>query len=380
MNYILRACLIVIFITSFILMSKAILLNNFPDFNNFYYSPTLIFNNINPYIDSNTLFTSQTYPPHVFIIVYPLQFVPLLIMSKIWTVGSIIALLLSIYLLLKINKESLISNTGLLLSSLVFLSFPVKFSLGMGQINIYILLLLTLFIFYFKKNEILSGVFLFASLALKIFPIFIPIYLLLTKKWKMLTIAAILTIVLFIVTYIIVGWEMISYFLFKIFPTLITSWKGDYYNQSLSGVLIRTGFDLNSLGIIRLIISSSLAVATFTIILMNKTKRIEIVNLKLGAILVLNVLVNNFSWQHHFVWLIPSFFFTFFYLRKNNASRVFFILLAFSYALVAYNIKSPNLYPTFILSNLFWGGLLLLGINLYLLTPKNIKNRITLKR
>lgn len=374
MKFPIRLFFILLFLASFLFMAKAILINNFPDFNNFYYSPSLIFSGINPYLKNNdVLFTSQTYPPHVFIIVYPLHFLPLLTMSKIWTLGSIVSLLASIYLLLKINKEKITSNTGLFLSSLVFLAFPTKFTLGMGQINIYILLFLSLFIFYYKKNEIYSGVFLFLSLALKIFPIFIPLYLFLTKKWKILFTVIVLSLVLFLITYILVGWDMISYFIFKIFPTLISGWKADYYNQSLSGFLIRTGGSLESLTIIRIITSAALLLITFFVILKNKSTKIEITNLKLGALLVLNVLINNFSWQHHFVWLIPAFLFTFLYLKKTNASFVSYAVLAIAYVLVAYNIKNPQAFPELVLSHIFWGGIILLGLNLYLLLPKNLK-------
>ena len=376
MKLALRLFFILLFTLSFLLMAKAILINNFPDFNNFYYSPTLIFNNVNPYIDKDTLFTSQTYPPHVFIIVYPLQFLPLFTMSKIWTIGSILSLLGSIYLLLKLNKEKITSNIGLALSSLVFVAFPTKFTLGMGQINIFILLFITLFIFYLKKNEILSGIFLFFALALKIFPIFIPLYLIFIKKWKVLSTVILLSISLFLITYVVLGWEMISYFIFKIFPSLMSGWKGDYYNQSLSGMLVRTGINLSTLGLIRLLISTTLLILTFFIILKNKSNKVEIINLIIGTILTLNVLLNNFSWQHHFVWLIPPFFFTFFYLKQIKASYKFFVLLGFSYFLVAFNLKSPEFVPIFLISHVFWGAFILLIINLYLLMPKRFKSLI----
>jgi hypothetical protein len=367
---------ILFFITTFLWMAKAILLTNFPDFNNFYLSPGLIFNGVNPYLDKDTLFTSQTYPPHVFIFVYPLQFLPLFAMSKIWTLGSIASLLASIFILLKLYKEKITSNTALVLSGLVFLSFPVKFSLGMGQINIYILLLITLFIFYFKKNEVLSGVFLFFSLALKIFPVFIPVYLLFLRKWKTLLTIIILGFALLTISYTVFGYQMMNYFIFDIFPTLLGGWKGDYYNQSLSGFLFRTGLELNILETVRLVISSLLFFITFYIVLKNNATDIFNLNLKFGAILTLNVIINNFSWQHHFVWLIPSFFFIFFYLRKIKASKYLFITLALSYFLVAFNIKNPAGYPMFLHSHVFWGAFLLLILNLYLLLPDNFKEKV----
>jgi len=51
----------------------------------------------------------------------------------------------------------------------VFNFFPVKFTLGMGQINNVVLLMVTLFIyFHVKKRELLSGLFLAITIALNL--------------------------------------------------------------------------------------------------------------------------------------------------------------------------------------------------------------------
>jgi len=348
-----------LFISSFLLMIKVILNNGYPDFSNFYFGPLLAFKNINPYLGNVNLFTPTTYPPFIFWFLYPLTLLPLVIAEKLWTIGSIIALFLSISLLLKIFNQKITSSESLILFSLAFLAFPVKFTLGMGQINIFILLFITLFIYFLNKSKAYSGLFLALCLMLKVFPLAPIFYLITAKKWK--TIAYLfLTLILGItLTLIFIRTAVVVYFIEKIVPTLLNSWKGDYYNQSLTGVMVRAGIYDNR-ELIRSVITLIIALPVFWIVFLNKSKEKLTINLIIGTLLTLNLLINSFSWQHHFVWLLPSFFVTYLYLKKIKADKYFYYLLFFCYLLVSLNLKNPLDLPLLAQSHVFFGTLILL--------------------
>jgi hypothetical protein len=347
-------------------MSKVILNNGYPDFSNFYFGPFLAFKNINPYLANTNLFTPTTYPPFIFWFLYPLTLLPLIVSEKLWTIGSIIALLLSLNLLLKIYNQKFISTEGLILSSLAFLAFPIKFSLGMGQINIYVLLLIIMFIYFLNKSKTYSGIFLGLSLMLKVFPLTVIYYLITTKKWKTIGYIFLTLILGLIFTLVFVKIEIITYFIQKIVPTLLDSWKGDYYNQSLTGALVRAGI-YNNRGLIRDAITLIITLPILWVVFINKSKDKFITNLIIGTLLTLNLLINSFSWQHHFVWLLPSFFATYFYLKKSKAKNYLYYLLFFCYLLVSLNLKRPLDLPLLARSHVFLGTIILLTFQITLL-------------
>jgi len=365
---------ILLFISSFLWMGKVIFNNGYPDFSNFYFGPLLAFKNLNPYLGNVNLFTPTTYPPFIFLFLYPLTLLPLVLAQKLWTMGSIIALLISLNLLFKVYNQKFISFEGLILSSLVFLSFPTKFTLGMGQINMYILLLIVLFIYFMNKYKDFSGAFLGLCLMLKVFPIAPIFYLIASRKWKTIAYILLTFILGSLLTLIFVKTEMITYFIQKIAPTLIDSWKGDYYNQSLTGVLVRFGIR-NNRELIRNALELIIAVPILWITLLNKSKDKFVINLTIGILLTLNLLINSFSWQHHFIWLLPSFFATFFYLKRIKARNYLYYLLLLCYLLVSINLKYPLNFPILIQSHVFFGSLLLLFIQATLLqkSTKKIK-------
>ena len=124
------------------------------------------------------------------------------------------------------------SSSGFLILLLVSLSFPVKFTLGMGQINHLILLLFVLSIYFLEKRKtFLSGLSFSLSLAIKFFPIFFPLYFLLKKKWKILFYFMISFCVLSLIAFI-VNPQINLYFYKNIFPSFLSGWNTEYYNQS----------------------------------------------------------------------------------------------------------------------------------------------------
>lgn len=147
-------------IISCAILLKVLLLNYYPDFSGYYFGPKLALTNKNPYLGGKDFFTPFVYPPFVLLFFLPFTLSSFISAEKIWTILSLACLISTILLLLKMYNQKIFSVTGLFLTFLVFIAFPVKFTLGMGQINIVVLFFLTLSIFFLdRKKDIPAGFF-----------------------------------------------------------------------------------------------------------------------------------------------------------------------------------------------------------------------------
>jgi hypothetical protein len=265
--------------------------------------------------------------------------------------------------------------------SLVFISFPVKFTLGMGQINLLVLWLLVISLWFIKqKKEFVSGVFLGISFAVKLFPVLLPVYFLVdsglrrndrgeSKKVLLGFFISLLISVLLVLFF--VPLKTSSQFITNILPSFFASWKLDYYNQALSGFIGRsfgTGSFSTSL---KIIFSLILVSITFFAVLKNKQKDFLTTSLKIGTLITASLMINTFSWQHHFVWLIIPFFAAVFACLKLKKNTSYLLILFVSYFLISINFSNPKLLPIIFQSHVFFGTLVLLLLNLHLL----LKNR-----
>jgi alpha-1,2-mannosyltransferase len=362
------------FLFTFLLISKVILNNGYPDFSNFYFGPLNYHNGINPYIANKNLFTPTTYPPIIFLFFYPLTFLNLIFAEKLWTLLSILALICSLFFLLKIYNQKINSPIGLILSSLVFLSFPVKFTLGMGQINIFILLLISLFIYFHNKSKNYSAIFLGISILFKFFPFLMIFYFLVKKQWKIFILLCFTIISGALLSLILIKSDINWFYVQKILPTLLESWKGDYYNQSLSGLLTRFDLSQNLRVILRDSMSFILLFCSFLIIFLKQHKDKLNINLEISLIITLSLLINSFSWQHHFVWMTIPFFATFFYLKNKKTSLYYYLVLGVCYIMISWNFKNPQDYPILLQSHVFFGTLAMWFLQIYLLFKNSVKD------
>lgn len=363
-----RYLLSTLFLISFILLLRVLLLSGYPDFTVFYYGSRHILNHENPYIQDSNYFAALPYPPFTLILFTPFSLLPYEISAKIWVLISVLAVLYIIYLLNKIYNVSFFSPFNLLLSSLIFLSFPLKFTLGMGQVNILILLLVTLAFYFMQKNKFYySGLFFALPFAIKFFPPLILLYFILQKKWKILLAFTSAIIIIIAITVIIVPLPTMLYYSQKLLPSFFSSWKGDYYNQALTGLLMRNITDPGLRESLRVIIPFILLSINFFAIVKNRTKTKQRENLEIASLVILNVLINNFSWQHHYVFLILPFLIIIFTLRKFRTYKFFYIPLVLSYVLISINFKDPKILPLLLQSHVFFGGLMLWIISIYIL-------------
>lgn len=384
----------IICLAAFIWLCKVFLLGNYPDFNTQYYVPKMMLQRINPYSGGSQLFTPQVYPPTVFFVFFPLTFLSVIQASYVYTTLSIFSLVFSLYLLSKIFNVNFLGTQNLIFMTFAVISFPVKFTLGMGQINMFILLLMTLTLLFIKnRKNLIAGIFLGLAIVIKLFPLFLPLYLLIKFKkgnrgmaipWTRVKVwiqkkqlandlevldgmLLVIVISMFLIA-LFIPKDYILHFFFVTIPSLSSSWKLDYYNQALSGFIGR-GLGVGELAnIIKIVLGLIITFITLYLIGKNEKEGIFPDSLKFGILITLSLIVNNFSWQHHFVWLIIPFYITFIYLKNINAKLFPYFILGISYILVSINFKDPQILPIFLQSHVLFGALILLMLNLFLLS------------
>lgn len=367
-KYNLKIYIFILFLISFLWLLKALFLPAYPDFSGYYYGARHILNHQNPYTQDRNYFTAQSYPPFTLILFIPFSLLSFGVASELWTFLSVLALVYIIYLLSKIYSHSFFSPLNLFLSALLFLSFPLRFTLGMGQINILVLLFLTLSFYFLKKNKLYySGIFLALSVAIKFFPLLLLLYFIIHKKWKIIISFTVTIITIIMLTVIILPSSNVIYYFQQILPNLLSSWKGDYYNQALTGLLMRNIGDIYWRELLRIIIPLILISAAFLISIKKRARTGQRENLEIASLLILNVLINNFSWQHHYVFLAFPFFVVTFIILKLANQKFIYIPLVISYILVSINFKNPAILPSLLQSHVFFGGLILWLISIYIL-------------
>ena len=358
---------IFICLLSFLILSRALLLNNYPDFKVNYYGATHLLSHKNPYLTDLRYFTPQVYPPVDMVFFIPLVVFPEAIAAKIWISLSIMCVISSVWLLTRVYSISFFSLPNMIFLTGVFLAFPFKFTLGMGQINAVLLWFVCLaFYFYKQKRNLLAGSLLAFPLLIKFFPLLLVPYFFYLRKWRVLLGVVCFSVYLILISLYFVPLDTQVYFVTKILPSLLMSWKGDYYNQALSGLVMRSVSDPVLRTTLKLGVSIILVLITAGIILLRKqTEKVQ--DLSIACIITLSILINNFSWQHHYLFLLLPFFIVYRHIRLLKYPTWHYGILFVAYLFIMYNIKSPASFPPLVLSHVFYGGLILWGQCLYLL-------------
>lgn len=360
-----RFGIICFFLVSCIYLLKPLTIPYYPDFSVHYYGPKAILEGKNPYVKGAGFFIPDVYPPFAQLFFMPFTVFSYPVAEKTWTLISIISYSAAVYLLFKISKIKFSSNLSLFLITLTnFFYFPLKFTLGMGQINNFIFLLFALSIYYIEKNKVKTGAFFLSlSLLLKFFPFLFIMYLLIKKRWRIVLFTAVFLFALSFISFIIIGQDTSFYFLVKVLPGLLGGFKSDYYNQSLSGFFSRIILNTE----LRSLIIFAFSFIIFLISIYSWIKAKDNL-LSVSLVVCVSLIINNFSWQHHFVLLLVSFIFIFSRISKLKTKKnIFYLLLGVSYFLVGLNLKNPGIFPVIFQSHVLYGTLIFFGLNIYLM-------------
>lgn len=317
------------------------LFNSFlPDFSVYYYTTQAIIKGIDPYSLKN-IFSVLNYPPQTLLLFIPLASLELGIASKIWLISSILFIIGGIFTLYKISKADLKFISIFFFLSVI--SFPFKYTLGMGQINLLLLLILCSLLLAIKRNKkFYTGLILSLAFFIKVFPIVFLTNLIIIKKYASIVYFLLVSVSTIVLSFLIFRPEHSLTYLHEVLPIVVGDVNLSYYNQSLSGLFARLNIPYNVGFILRL----SVFAISILFIFKNKNNIIGGFCLMLTTILM----INSFTWQHHLILLLIPFYF----LSIRSKTSLTLVLLLISYILTASNINRPELYD-----NKFYSAVLL---------------------
>lgn len=361
-----------VFLISLIFFLKPLTYDNFPDFNSYYRGTKALLSNTNYYMFQGKVMGDYLYPPPSVLFFLPFTKTALYSSGIIFTALSITGFALSLYYLYTVLKIKLFSKSCILLTILSLFFFPAKFTLGMGQVNNFVLLAMVLFTYFYIKNKsFFAGLFVSLAILMKVFPVIFLLLIVVKKRWKMLVFVFLVSTVLCMLSYIILGHEIFFSFFSNVLPSLMRSTPGDYYNQSLAGFLSRiTNIEIISM-VIRPLVGSVLSGLSFYLIWINRKGKDWSTLFSIGNLILLYLIINGVAWQHHFVFALIPLIVTFTYIKKHALSLANILLLSVSYLLMSINLEYPNNFPILIRSHVLYGALILYFLDAYFLFHLN---------
>jgi hypothetical protein len=153
------------------------------DYQEFYKATLLFLNGDNPYRVGRFVT-----PPISAILNIPLTLVSLQKASKIFFIISVLGYLFILSLNTSMFFSDRVQSAKLITLSLItaFFSYPFLFILDRGNIDIIVLLFVFIGIYFWDKNEFLSGFCLALATGLKLYPLLLVIPIIVFRKWKIL--------------------------------------------------------------------------------------------------------------------------------------------------------------------------------------------------
>ncbi|HWD79643.1 MAG TPA: glycosyltransferase 87 family protein [Kribbella sp.] len=237
-----------------------------------------------------------TYPPFAAIVMVPFALVPWPLAVAVWTLGTVVALVL--VWRLSIRLPAPIALTVVVASLLLE---PVRETLGFGQINL-MLCALILFDVLDRKHPG-RGVLIGVAAGLKLTPLVFLAFLAVTRQWKALLNAAAgfaATVLLGFLTAPHASWQYWTSLVSK--PTRIggLAYAG---NQSWNAFLIRLTGDLDGGGPVWAVL---VLLTVLGGLLLCRTLWVREQQLAAVSVCALiGLLCSPVSWTHHWVWVIP---------------------------------------------------------------------------
>lgn len=317
-------------------------------------------NGLNPYLSGGMITLG---PPPVLFYFLPFSFIGIEAGRSLSTLLNITCGFLLCYLLAKNYYPKRLTIVFPILSAVLFSSFPVRFSVGMGQPGLLISLLIGIVIIKSKEN--LKSYSLAALLIVKSF-FLVSLLPFLLKNRKILIKTLITLAVIILLGFPFLKPEWYSYYFAKEFPGIFSNRSSptglDYYNQSLRSTLFRLG-----MGSVYEVLFLPLLISTGAFIILTSN---------FGLSVISAILLSPVSWQHYYVAFFPIFVMLFAG-SKKSLKNIFLI----SFAFLLWWIEFPwlqgakvNLVNGILASHYFISGLILSF--LLLKRPTTLKNRI----
>lgn len=301
---------------------------------------------LNPYVGLITRTFPFNYPPTSLLFLWPLGFLDFNTASILWNILSTVSILVSVWLILKLTKH--FSILKFILCSLAFtvFFFPVKFNIGNGQINNFLLLFCSLALYLYQTGQKKTSAFFLAlAISIKFAPAVFLLYFFIRQDYRQVKRVIGMLLALIGVSFLFIPASHQAIYFFNVLPMSFTSAAKDwYYNQSLWGFLARSFSNASFISIIFYLLSSLVVFLTWW-----RGRKINQLR-ALAAVASLYLILHPIALQHYFGFALIPLILIF--------DRRDWLAILISYLLLAFDIKNFAAIPkefNFLLSHDFYG-------------------------
>jgi len=290
------------------------LARHLPDFKNAYYpsGQLIIQDPANLY---GTLCSGFVNLPIIALLFTPFTWFTVKTATVVFLIFGYIATFFIAITLLKLSRAR--GYERLLLLVLIAVSGPLDYNFWIGNItNFVLLVLIAAFFALDKKREFAAGVFFGVAGLLKLPLLLIPVYLLVKRRWKAVSGAAVITSSVLVSSLLLYGSDLHIYLLESCIIPLSERPISALNVQSLNGFLARIlypGSDVFSwdpfeVGTLfkntRYIILVFIYGLTFLAVLMPSKDKSDTSNIDISLILLCALIVSPVSWTHYYMLLL----------------------------------------------------------------------------
>lgn len=322
--------------------------------------------------------TTYIYPPFWALVMVPFSLLPYAYAKILWLLFNQMFLFASIYLML-----AALDVKGLAWVVALFLTLnynPVFLVLNLGQVDVFLLFLIALAFWLFRRGQkVWVGVLIALAVAIKITPALVGIYFMIKREYRVFVSMLVGLLVVVLVSTLFIGFHSHVVFIQKILPSLLkSSAEINPNNQSISAFFARLlvgeegrivpWFRSEVLATtLTTCMSFLVLLITFVILFLHRSD--AAVDLELSLVLVTMLLVSRITWEAHLVWLLfpimALLLRPFSYVEVIGACVAYAVVgLAYGYGDVRFG-HGPFL---LILSSKLYGVILLYGVLIYTLS------------
>ena len=248
-----------------------------------------------------------TYPPFASVAFTPLALLPLGVDRILVMIGSLCCVVLLALLSVHAERPIRLDDQGLwtvvlAAAAIGLLLEPVRSTLGFGQINLLLTVLIVADLVP-RRHVLPQGVLIGCAAGMKLVPALFIVYLLLTHRrraaaWAAGAFAA--TVAIGFAVMPAAAWRYWTRYVFDTARAGPTSYVG---NQSLRAVLARLMVDADHMRVAWVVLSLVALVAGLWIAVTLHSRERELA--AICAVALTGLLVSPISWDHHWVWALP---------------------------------------------------------------------------
>lgn len=244
-----------------------------------------------------------SYPPISAVLLSPLSLVPMAVASAALTLISIALLAVVLHVFMRSLSAAHVKSRWHVrwLLPVALLLEPVRNTLNYGQINVILMMLVSVDCLYRRPSRT-RGALVGIAAAIKLTPMAFILYFLVQKDYRAACMAGISFIGCTCVGFLLAWRDSVQYWTSIIFQPSRDGGVAYAANQSIQGVLSRAGVNMSSTAGTTLWLGLSLVAVILAYAGMRRarSKKLDAWVLSLNALAAL--LISPISWSHHWVW------------------------------------------------------------------------------